>query len=82
MSLAAKLDEIRAGAVKRIPPDKLVVLQQATAALRDSGIMRGVIAVGQALPPFELNGAGGDVVSSDAVLARGAVVLTVFRGHW
>ena len=70
MSLGAKLDEIRNGAMKMIPADKMAVMLKATAELRASGILDKVIKVGSPLPPFELTN------------MRGAVVLSVFRGHW
>ena len=54
----------------------------ATQELRDSGIMDGVIKVGDTLPPFSLSNANGETVSSADLLAKGALVLTVFRGHW
>ncbi len=82
MSLAQKLDEIRAMAKSRIPPDALNLMHGATNALRESGIMRGVIKVGQRLPAFNLQNAREEWVSSQALLARGPLVLTIFRGHW
>lgn len=82
MGLKEKLAEIRAGAMAKIPADKLSLMQKATVALRDSGILDRVIKTGQALPPFVLSGARGETVASADLLARGALVITVFRGHW
>lgn len=82
MSLEQKLAEIRAGAVTRIPPAALVTMQAATATLRASGIMDGTIKVGARLPPFALSNQRGTVVDSPTLLARGGIVLSVFRGHW
>ncbi len=82
MSLSEKLDEIRSGGVKRIPADKLAVMQKATADLRTSGILDKVIKIGSPLPAFELTNMRGATVSSRDLLSRGAVVLSVFRGHW
>ena len=82
MSLSEKLDEIRSGGMKRIPADKLAVMQKATADLRTSGILDKVIKVGRPLPAFELTNMRGTTVSSRDLLSRGAVVLSVFRGHW
>ena len=82
MSLGAKLDEIRNGAMKMIPADKLAVMTRATADLRASGILDGVIKVGTPLPPFALTNMHGVTVTSGELLKRGAVVLSVFRGHW
>ncbi len=47
-----------------------------------SGIMDGVVKVGDTLPPFALKNQDGVEVTSQDLLAKGAVVLTVFRGHW
>ena len=82
MSLAEKLDAIREGAKKMIPPEKFAVMHEETVKLRESGIMNGVIKVGARLPDFEMTGARGALVSSAALLAQGPLVLTVFRGHW
>lgn len=82
MTLSAKLDEIRQGAMKMIPADKLAVMTQATHDLRASGIVDKVIKVGTPLPAFTLTNMRGVEVSSAALLARGALVLSVFRGHW
>ena len=82
MSLAAKLDAIREAGAKRVPAEKRAVMGAATQALRDSGIAERFIKVGDPLPEFALDNARGQVVRSADLTARGAVVLTVFRGHW
>ena len=82
MSLARKLDSIREAGAKRIPAEKRAVMASAMQALRDSDIARGFIRVGDPLPEFALGNARGRVVRSADLLNRGAVVLTVFRGHW
>ncbi|MCB1749163.1 MAG: hypothetical protein H6977_03750 [Gammaproteobacteria bacterium] len=82
MTLQAKLDEIKQGAIKMIPADKFAVMEGATKALRASGILDGVIRVGAKLPPFALANQSGAVIRSEDLLQRGAIVLTVFRGHW
>ena len=82
MTLAERLDTIRQGADKRIPPDKRAIMHRATDDLRASGIMDHVIKVGDPLPPFELENAFGQVVRSLELLTRGPLVVTVFRGSW
>lgn len=82
MSLEAKLETMRAASKQRIPPDKYAIMEQATQDLRESGILERTIKVGAQLPPFELSNANDQRVRSQDLLARGAVVLTVFRGHW
>src|SRR6516225_1699130 len=82
MSLAERLDTIRQGADKRIPPDKRAIMHRATDDLRASGILSGVIKVGDPLPPFALKNAFGQEIGSSELLANGKLVLTVFRGSW
>jgi hypothetical protein len=82
MTLAERLTEIRQGADKRIPPDKRAIMHRATDDLRSSGILDGVIKVGDRLPRFALNNAFGREVCSPELLASGPIVVTVFRGTW
>ncbi|MGK0171997.1 MAG: hypothetical protein ACI9W2_003731 [Gammaproteobacteria bacterium] len=82
MSLADTLHAVHEAGMKRIPKDKYAVMSAATKALRESGIMDGVIKVGDRLPAFSLANRDGDVVNSADLLARGPLVLTVFRGSW
>ncbi len=82
MSLEAALAKLREASAKRIPEEKRAVIARETQAIRSSGIMDGVIKVGDPLPPFALENAHGVEVSSADLLAKGTVVLTVFRGHW
>ena len=82
MSLKEKLDEIKAGAAKRVPEDMFATMGQATQDLRASGIMDGVIKPGTKLPAFSLENAAGAQIDSSGLFTQGAVVLTIFRGSW
>ena len=50
--------------------------------LRDSGILDRVVKVGQPAPDFTLPNRDGKPVALTALLARGPVVLSFFRGRW
>ena len=82
MSLGEKLDTIRQGADKNIPPDKRAIMHAATDALKASGIEQRVLGVGASFPSFELKNQRGETVRSADLLARGPLVLTVYRGVW
>ncbi|MGB0571742.1 MAG: hypothetical protein ACPGQM_06655 [Alphaproteobacteria bacterium] len=82
MSLAEKLAEISAAGAKRMPEEVRATMGKATQELRESGIMDKTIKVGDTLPAFSLQNANGEMVNSADLLSKGAVVLTVFRGHW
>ena len=82
MSLAEKLDEIRAAGSKRIPEDKRVIMGAANKELFESNIMDSVIKVGDRLPEFALPNAFNETIESSELLAARPVVLAVFRGVW
>jgi hypothetical protein len=82
MSLADRLDTIRAGAEKRIPPERHAIMLRATEDLRRSGILERVIRRGATLPAFALPDTAGATVRSADLLARGPLVVTFFRGSW
>lgn len=82
MSLGEQLAKIREGAKKRIPPERLAIMHNATDQLRRSGILDDVIGAGDPLPPFALENTRGETVRSADILARGPLVITVFRGAW
>ncbi len=82
MSLAEKLDAIRAGGEKSIPAETAALMHRATQELQDSGILERVIKPGELLPAFELPNQNGDLVSSTALLEQGPMILSVYRGLW
>ena len=82
MSLAEKLAAISASGAEQIPKDWQAVMATSLDELRASGILQGVIKVGDKLPAFTLPDDDGTPVNSDALLANGPLVVTIFRGHW
>jgi hypothetical protein len=73
---------MREAAAKRIPPERRAIMQRVTADLRASGIMQGVLRVGDRMPDFSLPNAAGTLVSSADLRARGPLVVSTFRGSW
>ncbi|HET6198444.1 MAG TPA: hypothetical protein VFE12_21955 [Acetobacteraceae bacterium] len=82
MSLEDKLAAVREAAAKRIPPDRLAIMLNATERLRGSGILDRVIKPGAMAPDFTLNDQSGHAVTLSALLAAGPVLMSVFRGFW
>ena len=82
MTLSKRLDAVRAGAAKQIPPDIYAEMGRATRELTESGIMDNVVTIGSRLPSFALANQNQETVSSEALLGSGPLVLTVFRGSW
>lgn len=82
MSLQEKLDQLKAQAKTRIPPEARAVMERAVEDVRRSGIMARVPKVGDRAPGFTLPDSAGEPVSLSSLLARGPVVLSVYRGRW
>jgi hypothetical protein len=82
MSLEEKLAAVREAAAKRIPPDRLAIMLDATERLRQSGALDRVIKPGAKAPEFTLNDQKGAAVTLSALLTAGPVLMSVFRGFW
>ena len=82
MSLEESLAKLREASAGKIPEEIRMKMGEATQDLRESGIMDGIIKVGDKLPSFNLPNSKGEMVSSDELLAKGNLVVTIYRGHW
>jgi peroxiredoxin len=87
MSLQDKLDAIKADfkAGKPpyfAPPEIHPVMERATAELVASGQAARAIKAGDRAPSFALKDQDGNAVSSAALLTRGPLVITFYRGVW
>ncbi len=82
MTLESKLAKIREGAAERIPKETRELMARATQELRESGALDRIASVGDRLPPFALENRDGTTVRSEDLLARGPLVVSVFRGSW
>lgn len=82
MSLQEKLDAHKAKSGANRPPEVRAALQRGTDELRASGILEPVLRAGARAPEFALPNQDGATVRSAAMLERGPLVLTFYRGHW
>jgi hypothetical protein len=82
MSLAEKLDALRAASASAIPEDALAVMNNAKDALLKSDALSWVPKIGETLSGFTLKNAYGVDVHSSDLLSQGPVVLSAFRGTW
>jgi peroxiredoxin len=87
MSLQDKLDafraDIKAGKPPyKAPPEIHPVMERATAELIASGQASRAIKAGDRAPQFTLNDQDGNEVASAALLKKGPLVITFYRGVW
>jgi peroxiredoxin len=87
MSLQDKLDafkaDFKAGKPPyNAPPEIHPIMERATAELIASGLAGRALKAGDRAPQFSLTDQQGNVVSSLALLERGPLVVTFYRGVW
>lgn len=87
MSLQDKLDAFKADfkagkAPYYAPPEIHPVMERATAELIASGQAGRAVKAGDVAPHFRLKDQDSQEVSSEALLARGPLVVTFYRGVW
>lgn len=82
MSLQERLDAISSGFAAQAPQEVLDVMHRAVEDLRSSGILEGVMDVGDRAPEFALADTTGGQVSLSALLERGPLWITFYRGRW
>ena len=80
--LQDRLDAIRKGFEKKAPAEAIAVMHRATADLAERVRKDPGPGAGELAPSFKLPDQDGNLVDSAELLARGPLVLTLFRGHW
>jgi peroxiredoxin len=83
MSLQEKLDAFKSHFESKVaPPDVVELFHRTTAELIATGQAERSLKVGDVAPAFMLTNAEGEPVSSTALLERGPLVVTFYRGVW
>jgi AhpC/TSA family len=82
MNLKQRLEALRKAGETRIPEEARAIMHRATEDLGRSGILNRVVKVGQKAPTFELLNQRGERVSSEALLTKGPLVVSFYRGVW
>lgn len=82
MSLAQELAAQDALSRARMPDEFWAAIDAKTAELARAGLAQSCLQQGQTMPAFSLPNAVGKMVSSDAKLADGPLVVSFYRGSW
>lgn len=81
-ALNERLAAIRAEKDAVRPPEATAIMDEATEALRSSGILERVPGPGDLAPLFARPSVAGPTVRLASLLARGPAVVSFFRGRW
>jgi hypothetical protein len=82
MSLNEELKALRTRLEARRPPEVVATMHRAVDELRASSAAARVLKAGALAPSFTLPNAEERLVDSAALLARGPLVVTFYRGRW
>ena len=82
MALNEELKVLRMRLEARRPPEVVATMRRAVEELRASGSPARVVKVGELAPRFTLPNAEERLVDSAALLTRGPLVMTFYRGRW
>jgi hypothetical protein len=82
MSLKEQLDDLKQQLGREVPGEILEEIGQFLQGLAQSGIEKTSCQVGDKIPSFALPGVKGQLVSSEAILEKGPMVLSFYRGVW
>ena len=83
MSLQEKLDAFKADfESNKAPAAAIAAFHRSTRALIENGNADRALKAGERVPEFTLPDADGHLISSTALLAKGPLVLTFYRGVW
>ena len=82
MSLSEQLTEFRNSFLTNVPADIQAIMANATEELTKSALVENAPKNGDKLNSFELSDQNGKVVTLQALLANGPLVITFYRGGW
>jgi thiol-disulfide isomerase/thioredoxin len=82
MSLKEQLAEYRAGWYQRVPAERQAIMQRHIDELRAGPVARTMLKVGDQAPPIVLKNAKGTTVDVGALIKKGPVIVTFYRGGW
>lgn len=81
-TLASQLADYKAAFKQRVAPERVAMMESATAALKATGIEKTALQVGDAAPDMTLPDARGRNVSLRSLWQPGPLVLIFYRGAW
>ena len=82
MGLSEDILALKANIQKQVPDETLQVMQAATQHLKKSAITETCLKTNDKAPEFSLPNSQGKTVTSQALLAKGPLVINFYRGGW
>jgi len=77
-----ELEEFRKDIARKAPAERLKAYEEGVDQVKKSGILDKALKVGDKAPDFALPNASGKTVKLSALLEKGPVIVTWYRGGW
>lgn len=81
-SLAQQLDDYKASSIKKSPPERIALMEGATADLKSSGIENTALQCGMNAPSISLLDINGQAVNLAEFWQKEILVVVFYRGGW
>lgn len=82
MTLQKKINEMKEQSGQNIPEGIKAIMEKSAKKLKEQHIEDHALQEGDQIPSFKLKNALGEIVSSQALLAQGPLVINFYRGEW
>ena len=82
MNLQAEIQELKKQTAAKAPTEVLETMMQATVSLKELGIENNALSAGDQALDFTLPNVHGNDINLKDALAKGPVVLNIYRGGW
>jgi hypothetical protein len=82
MSLREDIQNFMEQFLTQVPPDIQKTMREESEQLANSGIADNCLKVGDKAPMFSLPNGFGQLITSEALLWRGPLVVSFYRGGW
>ena len=82
MTFQERLVNLKQKIESGLPTQAKTIMHDATKALEETGIEKTILKVGDTAPEFSLPDQNGNLVHSTALLKKGPLVITFYRGVW
>ncbi|CAL2101648.1 Peroxiredoxin [Tenacibaculum sp. 190130A14a] len=80
--LQKSLDKLKLKIEGGMAPESVAIMHQATKDLEASGVVNGILKVGDKAPEFILKNHKGVTIISEELLKKGPILITFYRGLW
>ncbi len=77
-----KLNELRENVKSKISKETKKIMENSFDELRKKQILETSLKIGTKIPDFSLPNSDGKIITSEALLSKGTLIISFYRGSW